>query len=113
MARQRVGVELGADQGKQSVEAQTHIDRLGTKPELDGWREAQHETPPRAQTRERTLVKSQPGGMRTTTPVVRTRSTLAEAVGSRTGSRGTSRGGLGSWSEARAWVWAAKRRLQE
>ena len=79
VAGQRVGLQPGADQGKQAVEAQTHIDGFGAKPELDGRGQAQHDGSPRAATRERTKARSQPGGKRRTAPVGRTSSTAGAA----------------------------------
>ena len=87
MAGERVGLESGADEVEQPVEAETHIDGLRTKPELDGWRQAQHEEPPRAETRERTQARSVPGGKRKTAPVGRRSSTAGAGCCSRTGSK--------------------------
>ena len=47
VAGQGVGLEAGADQSEQAVEAQAHIDGLGAIPEFDGGGEAQHGWPPR------------------------------------------------------------------
>src|SRR5262249_62156859 len=66
VARQGVGLESGADQLEQAVEAQAHIDGLGAEPELDGRRQAQHGASPRAATRDPTPAPSPPGRPRTT-----------------------------------------------
>src|SRR5262245_16248980 len=87
VARQGVGLESGADQLEQAVEAQAHIDGLGAEPELDGRRQAQHGASPRAATRDRTQAGSQPGGRRSTAPLGRSTSTAGPAEGTATGSR--------------------------
>src|SRR5277367_3594133 len=94
MPRKGIPLETIADQGVQTVEPQTHVDGSRTIPEFDGGREAQHETPPREATRERTKSRSQPCGTRTTVPVGRTSSMGVDAgkslMGTKSGSSGRS-----------------------
>ena len=112
VARQRVGLLAGADQGEQAVKTQTHINGLGAEPELDGRWQAQHDAPPRAWTTERTQARSQPGARRRRAPPGRTSSS---GTGGGCTETGNSRGpcswpGLGVAAGSRAS--AAKRRFQ-
>src|SRR5262249_28243836 len=87
MAAERIGFQPLGNQKEKAVEAQTHIDRIGAVPQLDGGREVQHGGAPRASTRARTKARSLPGGMRRTVPPGRTSSTAVAVDPRRTGSK--------------------------
>src|SRR5262249_43821526 len=99
VAGKRVGLEPGADEVEQAVEAEAHVNGVGAIPQFDGGREAQHGSPPRAPTTERTKSRSQPGPRRRTQPLGRATSTDAAGGSRRTGSR---RG----WSASGTWGWS-------